>query len=608
MNLDGVERISYFKENRRAKRKLTTTLIFLILASTLLIIYFSISSGKFFKKENKVELKIKVPQEIFIGEKFDFKISIFNQEKSNLVNSELFLNFPENFHYLSSQLPCSEIFPKGCIISLPEIRKGEEKEIEIESLIFGLPGETKNLTATLNFQLEKFSSRFKKEVTKEIVLSPSNFELEIQSPKELMRTEEGDFRIKIKNKSDKEKKARIIISFPDDFNFTFLSLKENEEEKKKFFDLDFIKGEEKEISFKGFFSEKGEEKRLSIQLAILDPQGKSFLQKEEEFIIKNTEPGLVLGIKIDDNFLDEIPKNFGEKIKISLFYKNIGQEKIFEPQIKLKISPPFPINFENLEKWCWTQGEKNFEGDRWKIEINNEEGDIIFTSERISEIGINEEGEINFFLAVKSYEGLIKFKPQNLKISLIGEIEAKIFRQGILIFKVTSNEIALKINSKVKLDCEIRYFSDEGFKIGDGPLPPKVGETTSYFVFLRPVNTVNEIKNIKIITHLSEKVNLIGEEKASVGELSFDNFSKEIIWQIDSLPSYAGGSYSFVEAGFKIALTPQEEDRGKVIVLLEKISFQADDVFTGAKVYVEKEPLTTDLEFDDLAKGKGKVE
>jgi len=617
MNLDALERTFYFKENwsepeknRRTKKTLIFGLLFLIFCLIFFFIYFLISSGKIFKKEKEVELKIETPEEIFIGENFNFKISIFNQENSDLVNSELTFNFPEDFYYLSSNPPSSEIFPRGCVIGLPRIRRGEKEEIEIEGKIFALPEEIKNFTASFNFQLENFSSRFKKEITKELALSPAQFDLEIQGSKELMPDEEGEFRIRIKNKSEKAGKTRIIVSSPDDFNFTFLSLEAKDEEKKKFFDLNFEPNEEKNIDFKGFFSEKGVDKTLIVQLGVLDPNEKLFLQSEKEWLIKNTEPGLVLGIKINNLFLDEISQNFDEKIGVSISYKNTGQEKIFNPTFKLKINPSFPIDFDELksEMWHLVQGEKNLEENNWQIETNNEEKIIVFNSQKISEIEPGEDGEINFSLKIKSYEEIAKLKPQNLKINFIGEVEAKIFRRETLIFKTTSNEINLKINSKVKLEVEVRYFSDEGFKIGDGPLPPKVNETTSYVVFLRPINTINEIRNIKITTNLSEKVNWLDEEKVSVGKISFDNFSKEITWQIDSLPAYSGGAYSFVEASFRISLTPSEEDRNQILTLLEKSILEADDVFTGSKIYSETKSLDANLEFDDWAKGRGRIE
>ncbi|MFN3301887.1 MAG: hypothetical protein ACK413_02595 [Patescibacteria group bacterium] len=617
MDLNSLRIDSYSREKWQNLKKdnqskiFITIFLFLIFCFIILFTYF-IFREKIFKKERSVRLNFEIPEEIPIGYQFDFKIKVLNQEKNNLVNPELSINLPENFYLLDSEPKCLERFFFGCLINLPQLKKDEETEIKINGVIFGSPGERKKITASLIFQLENFSSWFKKENSQEIFLTPALFDLEIEGNNELMISEEGEFRMIAKNISDKPVKAKIIFFLPEDFTFTFLSPEGRKEEKNIIWEFDFKENETKSIDFKGYFSKKEESKNFIFQAGFIDPEGKFFSLKELKHSIKISQPGLVLGLRINDSFLEEQFVNFGEKIKFSLTYKNISQEKFFDLVIKIGLTNSEFLDLENFPSfWRYQSGEKEMSGNQWKIETKEGIKYLWWDKSQIKDLETIEptnEGEITFFFNLKTYEEISRLKPINPFVNFSSRIEANLFRHQLIAFQVESNEIKLKINSHLKLNSEARYFNEEGLKIGSGPIPPKVGETTTYFIFLRPINTVNEIKNIRISASLPEKISWSNQEKSSVGNLSFDESSKKIIWQIDSLPAYSGGPYSFVEASFKVSLTPTELDRGQILNLLEDILFEAEDVFTGAKIYSQGKSLDTNLEFDDWGKGKGKVE
>jgi len=622
MTIDSLEKFPHLrkdwqeKENKKGKKFFLFLFLFLIILFFGLIVYLFISRSEIFQRERSVELKFERLDKILVGRDFTQKISIFNRENSDLVNLELLINFPEDFYFKSAEPACSKNFPKGCLINFSAIKKERKEEIKIEGKIFGKPQEKKNFTANLTFQLANFSSWFKKEDSGEIVLETHQFYLEIQGSQELINGEEGEFRIKVRNEHQEPVETKIILSFPKDFQFSFFEpLAEEIDllETEKSWLLNFAGMEEKDINFKGFFSSKiEEEKKFKLEIGLISPEKKFFSQQEKEFRVKLLQPGLVSGLRINNSFLEEQAASFGQTINFNLSYKNIGQEKISDLLIKFRIINSEFLNLGNLSSlfWTWQSGEKNIEGNQWKIETT-EDKYLFWDKSQIKNLeGIDpgQEGEIIFSLPLRFYEEVSKIKPINPYLNFSFVIEANFFRRQLIIFRIESNEIKLKIDSKVKLETEARYFDDQGLKIGSGPIPPKVGETTTYILFFRPLNTTNEIKNVRIKTFLPEKITWLGEEKTSIGNLLFDSFLKQITWQIDTIPTYSGGPHSYLEASFKIGLTPSEDDRGKILTLLEKTILEAEDSFTGAKIYLEARSLDTNLEFDDWAKGRGVVE
>lgn len=621
MGVNGLERFSYFKKKfkpERSKNRFLSILFFILVFIFLAnLIYFFIFRLQFPQKEKSVELKIEMPEKVVIGENFKWRILIKNNENSDLINAELFINFPQESFYLKNIDPsCQKNFPTGCLINIQRIKKDEQKEINIEGKIFGQDQEKKSFSVLLNFQLANFSSWFKKEVLNEIVLENYPFELEVFNPPELIKGEEGEFRVIVRNKGEEKPETKIVLIFPQDFQFSFsdpeFSFSENNE---KSWLLNFEDNEEKIFNFKGFFTSSNEEEKKIKIIVGLTNQENFFPQLEKEFSLKLIQPGLVAGLRINNSFLEEQNADFGEKIDLNLNYKNVSQEKFFDLVIKLHFNHDEFLNLNQLSSlfWTWQSSEKKIESNQWKIE-SDETGKgkyLVWDKSQIKDLETiepNEEGEIVLSLNLKSYEEVSKNKPINPSIDFSFLGEGNLFRHQLIVFKTESNQIKLKIKTRVKLEVEARYFDDQGLKIGDGPLPPKVNETTSYFIFLRPINTTNEIKNVKIETKLPEKITWLGEEKTSVGNIFFDNFSRKIIWQIDSIFPYAGGPYSFLEASFKIGLTPEEGDRGKVLTLLEKTTLEAEDSFTEAKIYLETPAIDSNLEFDDWAKGKGVVE
>lgn len=611
MALENIERYLYFRGNQREndrKNKIKRIFLFFFIFSIVVFLIYFFIIEKIIDRGGGVNLKIQTGEVNLIGHKAEVKILINNQEKVDLINSELFINFPQNFSYFSSEPICSEVSLTGCLIYFPRLKKGDQREIKITGQFFGLANEQQAIKASLAFQLENFSAWFKKDVNQNIFLSTTPFDWDFFSPDEAFLSEEKEFRIRIKNPSEETIKARIIAFQPENFNFNHIFLEPTDErEDRKIWEINLEADQEEIIDFIGYFYDEAGDKKFIVELGVLDVNNNFFPQTEKEKTVKIVQPGLVLGLKVNNSFIEDVSKDFSETLEITLAYKNIGQEKIFEPSFKLKIDPSFAIQLTNKENWLWQHERKEISLEKWQVEEKDNGHIIIFSSFDVIEINPGEDGEIKITLKIIDFKETFSMKLTNLSIDLLAEIEAKLFRDQVLIFNSLSNKIKIKINSHVNFRAEAKYYSEEGLKIGDGPLPPEVGQTTSYLVFLRPTNTNNEIKNIKITAKLPERVIFVDQSRVSQGNIFFDNENKKIIWQIDSLPIYSGGPHSFVEASFKVSLTPIQEDQGKILDVLEEIQFEANDSFSGEKILLLVNNLKTDLEFDDRARGLGVI-
>ena len=167
-----------------------------------------------------------------------------------------------------------------------------------------------------------------------------------------------------------------------------------------------------------------------------------------------------------------------------------------------------------------------------------------------------------------------------------------------------SNTIVNKINSDLKFSEAVRYFSQDNIPVGTGPLPPQVGQTTTYKVYWNLTNNLHELSDLSVKVNLPDYVSWDGKERATVGKVSYLSGENAIVWEIGRLPI----TVFQASAEFSISVVPREEDRNTIMVLLPGSKISATDAETGAVLTQSTKAKTTKLEDDEIGKGDGIVE
>ncbi len=149
-----------------------------------------------------------------------------------------------------------------------------------------------------------------------------------------------------------------------------------------------------------------------------------------------------------------------------------------------------------------------------------------------------------------------------------------------------------------------RYFATTGDQLGIGPLPPRVGNITSYWIVWTIGPTGADLKQLSLAVLLPNNVEATGKFASSVaGDFSADGSS--VRWKIPSLPATGDTPSTFA---FEIRYRPTVNDRGKIPMLIQKSVADAIEVRSGLSLHAEAGPQDANLDHDAQAKGKGKVE
>lgn len=114
---------------------------------------------------------------------------------------------------------------------------------------------------------------------------------------------------------------------------------------------------------------------------------------------------------------------------------------------------------------------------------------------------------------------------------------------------------------------------------------------------------MHEVSDLKIKTVLPHNVFWTGKSVVEAGELNFDVNTREIVWRINRLPT----TIRKLEANFEISITPEPKDINTVLTLLPETTLEATDKITGDQLFLAAGAITSNLEGDPIAAGKGLV-
>jgi hypothetical protein len=221
----------------------------------------------------------------------------------------------------------------------------------------------------------------------------------------------------------------------------------------------------------------------------------------------------------------------------------------------------------------------------------------------LEEVGVDEGGSIDFSVNVLPFSESDLGKDFEIKALAQYSVGSFIDSEGSTTLPESSdqdnrsNTIISLINSDLGLKEEVRYFDENNLPVGNGPLPPKVGEKTSFKVYWSIGNNLHDLNEVVLETVLPEGVAWDDRNRTSVGTIAYDEAQRKVIWQIGRLPI----TVFRADAEFNISITPSEDDRNRIAVLLVGGKIRAIDTKTGSTIEKSGQPKTTKLEDDEIA-------
>jgi hypothetical protein len=536
-------------------------LIFLLLAG---VFYWTLKRNAYSKEVLKLE--ILGPNEAIVGKELEYIVKYKNNGNFRLENPELIVEFPEN-SLKDGGVAKREIFTSEKLGEA--IYPGEEHSLSFKLKIFGKEGETKLIRAALNFSPKNLKARYSANTSYAIQIKSVPITFEFDLPSKVENGKIFTFRVDYFSNVDfLLTNLRAQIEYPRDFEF--LNSNPSSIDKNEWEIPVLNKSEGGRIEVQGKISgEIGEGKIFRGKLGIV--LGNQFvILKEIEKGVEIIKPSIFLRQEINGN--PQYVALPGDWLHYTIYFKNIGDEEMKNLFLIAKL-----------------------EGDAFDFQtIRSDSGEckpgddsVVFDWKKIPKLQYlapTDEGKVEFWIKLKED---------------LGNVKNPTLKNKVFIAQV-KEEFITKISSKVEI-VQKGFYYDEIFG-NTGPIPPKVGQSTTYSILWQVKNYYSDLKDVKVRAKLPEYVSLTGKifPEEMISKFSFDSQSREVVWSLGNLKRGEGISTSPPNISFQVSLSPLENQIGTTPEIISEAKISGEDTWTGKILEATSSPVTTKLPDDPM--------
>lgn len=508
------------------------------------------------------------------GEELRLTIDYKNKSKFKLNNVSLALRLPDGFIIDRNKTPKNTFSDDSTFPLFKEIKAGATGQAEVYGWFWSEPNKETNFAASLSYEPENNANREQKLSSFMARLSDSILTGQLTMSTSTFSNSPAKFTYTLTNSGDRELNN---ISITNNWNANLINKKDATNISLPSNGIKIIEGQLTTPNKSGGFS-------FSITPQILAnnhliPQAPSV--KELQIFA----PQIVSSARLLDGSSYAEPSQI---LPIEIKWENKGDSKLTNITLHLT------SNLTDVVDWTRTAKENN---------AKSEKNGIFFDGNSRTQLSNGSPHSADIF-TVKIYL-LNSFNlPDTEKASLeiypilkgsAGQTSGQEFSQE---GSRTRIPLATEIDFS---NVETRYYTSEGDQLGRGPLPPQVGKTTKYWIFVKILNATNAIDDTTFNTSLPEGVELTGKQSTSIGpQLDYNSADRTISWEYNTLPANSQtGLY------FEVAVTPSASQIGQNILLTNSLQFSATDDFTGKKFDFSHPALNNILKSNDAGHGLG---
>jgi len=543
--------------------------IWIVGALSVLIIvaaFFLVLGRSSFNRED-IKIEILAPRVFEAGDEVVYAVVYKNNSRVLIKNLEMDFEYPKK----SISVNTGENLREK--IQLENLYPGQEQRVEFKARVFGEKNEAKGAKAVLGYKPENMNTRFSSETTFTSIISivPSGQEL--------------SFVLSISSQTNADfENLRLRIDYPPGFDYK--GAVPEPSDLFNIWDIDFLTGnKEEDITINGVIAGlSGEIKNFKAVIG-------SYNRETREFIPYN-EISSVLGISVSPlsvnlfvngvrDFVAEAGNNLSFRIKFAN-NSDVGiEEGIIKAQIEGEVLDLLTLdikngNFSSLENSIiWKAG----------------------TFPALKYLAPHEEGEVVFSISLKKSLPINDFSDKNFIVKSLVQISSSKIPSVFEGVKFGGDDsLEIKVGSFVDLRAKAYYNAQD--ITNTGPIPPKVGETTTYTISWQILNGSNDIEDLRVKAALPTNVEWTGRVVPQDADVEYNPNTGIVTWNVGFLPFATGILRSVRQVSFQVSVTPSLSDVDALMELIKESSAEAIDSFTELNLESKSKEIFTDLPDD----------
>lgn len=555
--------LTFFQKN---KKKIT---LFSIIAVSLLGIglaigfFYQLNQQRF--SDKRVKLEITGPNQVRAGEEIIYTLTYSNDNLVALKNSKITVEVP-NALIDSSLDILGQTKSEIRNYELSELAPNSKGEIKIKGRLIGELGSIHTMKASLNYTPTILTSSFDSKTEFATTISDSPIIIDIQAPLESVSGEIANYIITVNNKGDSDlNNLELKLEYPEDYAFVSASIPAKGNAK-NIFNIPKLRskgtysvtvvgnlgGTQKEI--KVLKAQVGESKQGAFTLYAAS-QRATTLGSPYVDIVQTVNPNIV---------------SAGDSLEYTVRFRNNTQVRIGQGSLRVQLDSKL-LDLTKL----------NTKGADFDPSTNS----IIWRANTVPQLKTfapNEQGEVSFSVPVKKIIPIENFQDINYIIKTNATFESDEVPTTLGVNKILQgNSSEVKLATKLIPKASIFYKSKDSSIINSGPVPLKIAQATSFTVNWEIQNLTNDVSGVVFKATLPANVTWTGQSLASNGNINYNEKTKEIVWNVDKVPSNTGLLRPLYRAVFQISITPTINQLDQEPRLLSKIDYTGKDDFTG---------------------------
>ncbi len=557
------------------KKLLWGSAIFCLLA--VFVALFMFFGGGNLVSANNIDIQVVGPTSISGGEELSLDIVIKNGNRANLEGVNLIVLYPDGTRVSGkpSEPLERERQTVGTVPARGEVRK------TVKSILFGEKESIKELSISLEYRVQGSSATFFKDKKHEIAIKSSPIIVTIKNPSEVNSNQDIEFVIDLaSNSGEVLENALFKAEYPFGFSYS-------DSNPKPFRDNNLwsigtmAPNDTKTIRIRGKLQGQNEEERtFRFSTGIANPEREEELGAIFSILsqsIKIRRPFLAIDLSLNGDMSDMVVVPPGQRIQSNLVWTNNLSEQILDGRVEVKLQGGafdrssvsvsgggYYRSLDNTIIW-----EKSVNKDLTSIEPGGK-GVVNFTFSPLASIPGNQNEQITVTATVSGTQINDLGKPEIVKTDVLRSV------------KLSSNT-----NLTAKSARSIGPFENSG------PIPPRADQETTYTIIWSLTNTLNTISQMQVKAELPPYVKWTGLTDPNVESITYNDNTREVLWNVGDLRSGTGFSTSPREVAFQVIVEPSLSQVGNGISILETSVFSGMDRFTGKTVTGNAPAVTT---------------
>lgn len=494
------------------------------------------------------------------GEELALQVEVANKNRAALDLADLVVS------YVKSN--ADETSNASSRISIGTIEGGKSVVVPVAVTLYGGEGSTQAVDFSLEYRIAGSNSIFVKNETHQVTLSSSPILVFVDAPESTPPNQMISLDITLKHEAaNVAQNIGVLVEYP--FGFEYRASTPEPVKGNNVFSLgDLPEGGEQTIHIEGMmYGEIGEDRAFRIYAGSLDPGNETALAV--------TYTSLVHTLTLAKPFLEA-----------TLTYDGAtGDTFIVAPNKNISASIDWsnnlPLRMNNVELRVSLSG--NAFDPSSVVPANGGFYDslthsIVWSGSKYKDFTVVEPGE----------QGTVTFSfvPASTNI-LSPSVSASISIKGNQSSSGNTPEEVSTIETKtwnISTDLRLssRVLHSTGAIANTGPLPPRVGQETTYTVVWDLTNTSNVASDAIVRATLPLYVSWKGVRSPTSENVLYNENTREVTWTPGTIAAGVGNSTPPREVSFQVGITPSSSQVNSSPTLLEKATLSARDSFTNA--------------------------